>query len=64
MEYSYLYPFNRERYQKLNERVLTCREELGEKIVEQGYLLPNRYAEKRLFGHGGVLDSDREYVKE
>lgn len=64
MEYSYLYPFNREIYQKLNERVLTCREELGEKIVEQGYLLPNRYAEKRLFGHGGVLDSDREYVKE
>ena len=64
MELSYMYPFNRERYRILEERELPCRKQLYEKVVEQGYLLPNRYAEKRLFGHGGVLNSQKKYVKE
>lgn len=63
MDYRYLYDFNKERYQKLAERQLTCREDLTSIVVEQGYLLPNRYALRRLFGHGGVLDADKNYVK-
>lgn len=64
MEYSYMYPFNRDRYRILEERELICRRDLHETIVEKGYLLPNRYAEKRLFGHGGVLDKNKKYIKE
>jgi len=63
MDYKYLYDFNKERYQALFERELTCREDLQSVVVEQGYLLPNRYAPNRLFGHGGVLNAKKEYEK-
>lgn len=63
MDYTYLYDFNRERYQKLAERGLVCRDDLTAVTVEEGYLLPNRYAPNRLFGHGGVLNAHKEYLK-
>lgn len=44
MDTSYLYSYNAERYQKLAERKLPCREKLNTTEVEQGYLLPNRFA--------------------
>ena len=63
MDTSYLYSYNAERYQKLAERKLPCREKLNTTEVEQGYLLPNRFAKNRLFGCGGVLDAEKNYVK-
>lgn len=63
METAYLYDFNKERYQRLFDRTLVCREALHLVTVEQGYLLPNRYAQNRLFGHGGVLNARLEYEK-
>ena len=63
MDYSYLYEFNKERYKKAVERSFACKEELGQTVVEDGYLLPNRFANDRLFGHGGVLDAAEEFVK-
>jgi len=63
MEYAYLYEFNKARYQRMAERKLLCKDNLGVTVVENGYLLPNRYAPKRLFGHGGVLDVQEKYVK-
>ena len=63
MDTSYLYSYNAERYQKLAERNLPCREKLNTTEVEQGYLLPNRFAKNRLFGCGGVLDAEKNYVK-
>ena len=63
MDTSYLYSYNAERYQKLAERKLPCREKLTTTEVEQGYLLPNRFAKNRLFGCGGVLDAEKNYVK-
>lgn len=63
MEYSYLYEFNKERYKRIAEREFPCKEKLSEEIVENGFLLPNRYAPQRLFGHGGVLDAEQNYVK-
>ena len=64
MDYSYLYEFNKERYKKAVERKFPCKNDLSEVVVEDGYLLPNRYANNRLFGHGGVLDKSRQFVKE
>lgn len=63
MEYTYLYDFNKERYRRIAERQLKCRDDLTSIVVENGYLLPNRFAPKRCFGHGGVLDADKNYVK-
>lgn len=63
MNYTYLYDFNRERYQELGEQRLACKEELGYEIVENGYLLPKRRGGKFLFGMGGVLDTNRIYVE-
>ena len=64
MEYSYLYEFNRERYEKLAERQFMCREDLQSVVIENGYMFPNRYAQNRLFGHGGVLNQEQVYVTE
>lgn len=63
MEYTYLYEFNKERYRKIAERRLVCRTDLTSVVVKGGYLLPNRFAPRRCFGHGGVLDADKNYVK-
>ena len=63
MDTSYLYAYNAERYQKLSERNLLCREKLNTTEVKNGYFLPNRFAENRLFGHGGVLDAEKQFVK-
>ena len=63
MDYTYLYEFNKERYQRIAERTLPCREDLMSVVVENGYLLPNRFAPRRCFGHGGVLDAKKNYVK-
>lgn len=63
MDVSYLYPYNAERYRRLADRELLCKENLNTVEVEEGYLLPNRFAPNRLFGHGGVLDADRNFVK-
>lgn len=63
MEYTYLYEFNQERYRRIAERSLKCREDLTSIVIENGYLLPNRFAPCRCFGHGGVLDADKNYVK-
>ena len=64
MEYMYLYEFNQERYQRIANRPLKCRDDLTSVVVENGYLLPNRFAPRRCFGHGGVLDADKKYVKQ
>ena len=64
MDVSYLYSYNAPRYRKMAERNLPCRDELNTLEVESGYLLPNRYAANRLFGHGGVLDAEQNFVKE
>ena len=63
MDVSYLYSYNAPRYRKMAERNLPCRDELNTLEVESGYLLPNRYAANRLFGHGGVLDAEQNFVK-
>ena len=63
MDYTYLYDFNKNRYSRLNERNFLCKEDLASTVVETGYLLPTRYADHRLFGHGGVADSQKKYVK-
>ena len=63
MDVSYLYSYNAERYRRLAERELPCRSELNTVEVEGGYLLPNRFAPNRLFGHGGVLDAEKNFVK-
>lgn len=64
MEYTYLYDFNKARYRTLAERQLKCRDDLVSVEVENGYLLPNRYADNILFGNGGVLDAEKHYVKQ
>ena len=63
MEYTYLYDFNKERYCRIAERQLICRDDLTSVTVKNGYLLPNRFAPKRCFGYGGVLDAKKNYVK-
>ena len=63
MKYTYLYDFNKERYQTLGEQAIPCKMELSYEIVEDGYLLPKRYADGFLFGNGGVLDANKKCVE-
>lgn len=64
MNYTYLYEYNQERYKSIGERKLEKKADLSVKIVENGYLLPARNAERRLFGHGGVLSEEKQYIQE
>ena len=63
MKDTYLYDFNKERYRTLGEMAIPCKKELSFEIVEDGYLLPKRYADGFLFGNGGVLDKNRKYIE-
>ena len=63
MDTSYLYSYKCRALSKTGRAKLPCREKLNTTEVEQGYLLPNRFAKNRLFGCGGVLDAEKNYVK-
>lgn len=64
MKDSYLYEFNKSRYRTLANRQLPKKTDLICKVVENGYLLPARYAERILFGRGGVAAEDGKFVQE
>ena len=60
----YVYTWQKERYAQFNKRHLIFKDKLNVKIVSNGYFLPARNHLKYLFGIGGILDANKQYVKE